>query len=178
MNFNERKSIPLEKSLSMTFETIYLTHKDSLYRFLYRYTRDEQLSIDLVQDTFVKFHKYQDQFDVTRASLKTYLFKIGYQLMINKLKRRAKWQSLLPFLIKKEAIFTSDSVEKMTIQWALKQLPEKQRAVILLIYYHDMTQQDVASILDIPVGTVKSRLATAIKRLRHLLEGENDEITP
>ncbi|WP_273852955.1 RNA polymerase sigma factor [Guptibacillus spartinae] len=178
MNFNEHNSIPLEKSLSMTFETIYLTHKDSLYRFLYRYTRDEQLSIDLVQDTFVKFHKFQDRYDVTRASLKTYLFKIGYQLMINKLKRRAKWQSLLPFLVKKEAVFPSDTVEKMTIQWALKQLPEKQRAVILLIYYHDMTQQDVASILDIPVGTVKSRLATAIKRLRHLLEGENDEITP
>ncbi|MFP3489274.1 RNA polymerase sigma factor, partial [Staphylococcus sp. SIMBA_130] len=93
MNFNERESIPFETSLAMTFETIYLTHKDSLYRFLFRYTRDEQLSIDLVQDTFVKFHKYQDRYHVTRASLKTYLFKIGYQLMINKIKRREKWQT-------------------------------------------------------------------------------------
>ncbi|PFG11948.1 RNA polymerase sigma factor [Bacillus sp. es.036] len=177
MNFNERESIPFEKSLAMTFETIYLTHKDSLYRFLFRYTRDEQFSIDLVQDTFVKFHKYQDRYDVTRASLKTYLLKIGYQLMINKIKRRAKWQTLLPFLIKKEEFSFNDSVEKMTIQWAIKQLPEKQRAVILLIYYHDMTQEDTANILDIPVGTVKSRLSTAIKRLRDLLEGHYDEFT-
>ncbi|MGB7998925.1 MAG: RNA polymerase sigma factor [Anaerobacillus sp.] len=177
MSFKESQSFPLEQSLSMTFETIYLTHKDSLYRFLYRYTRDEQLCIDLVQDTFVKFHKFQDRYDVTRASLKTYLFKIGYQLMINKMKRRAKWQTILPFLVKKEEIFSCDSVEKMTIQWAIGKLPEKQRAVILLIYYHDMTQKETADVLEIPVGTVKSRLSTAIKRLRELLEGPIDEIT-
>lgn len=177
MNFNEREFNPLEKALSMTFETIYLTHKDSLYRFLYRYTRDEQLSIDLVQDTFVKFHKFQDRYDVTRASLKTYLFKIGYQLMINKMKRREKWQTLLPFLVKKEESFSDCTVEKITIQLAIKQLSEKQRAVILLIYYHDMTQEDTANILNIPIGTVKSRLSTAVKCLRDLLEGQNDEIT-
>ncbi|MFK3960144.1 RNA polymerase sigma factor [Guptibacillus hwajinpoensis] len=177
MSFKESESHSVEQPVSMTFETIYLTHKDPLYRFLYRYTRDEQLCIDLVQDTFVKFHKYQDRYDVTRSSLKTYLFKIGYQLMINKIKRRKKWQALLPFLVRREDTFAFDSTVRMTIQSAIQQLPEKHRAVILLIYYHDMTQEDTASILDIPVGTVKSRLSTAIKRLRDLLEGQNDEIT-
>lgn len=177
MSFKESDDYSFEATVSMTFETIYLMYKDPLYRFIYRYTRDEQLSIDIVQDTFVKFHKYQHRYDVTRASLKTYLFKIGYQLMINKSKRRKKWQSLLPFLVKGEESFSSDTVEKMAIQWAIKELSEKHRAVILLIYYHDMTQEETANVLDIPVGTVKSRLSTAIKRLRDLLEGQNDEIT-
>ncbi|GAF64799.1 putative RNA polymerase [Bacillus sp. TS-2] len=49
-------------------------------------------------------------------------------------------------------------------------LPEKQRAVIILAYYHDLSQEDISSILSIPKGTVKSRLHTAILRLKELLK--------
>jgi RNA polymerase sigma-70 factor, ECF subfamily len=113
---------------------IYLLFKDPLYVFLYRYTRDEQLSIDLVQDTFIKFQKYVKVFDGEKSSIKTYLFRMGYQLAINKLKRSQRMQTLFPFLFPHVKRF-SDNVEgKLTVEWAIRQLPEKMQAVIILSY--------------------------------------------
>lgn len=85
--------------------------------------------------------------------------------MINKLNRRKRWQTLLPFLvpIQKKTLQAEDT---LVIQQAISNLPDKQRAVILLAYYEDLQQEEIAIILDIPVGTVKSRLYHAIKGLK------------
>ncbi len=64
--------------------------------------------------------------------------------------------------------------EKLTIQEAILQLSEKQRAVILLVYYHDLPQEEIAQILSIPLGTVKSRLHNAIKTLKEELKEDFD----
>lgn len=156
-------------------EDIYLAYKDHLYRFLYRYTADSQLSIDLVQDTFIKFQKYAARFDVGKASIKTYLYQMAYQLMINKLNRRKRFQTYLPFLFSQQNRDPVSVEDRLTIQLAIRQLPDKQRSVILLAYYHDMEQKEIAEILQIPVGTVKSRLHTAIAKLKELMEVHDDE---
>lgn len=152
-------------------EQIYTLLKPSLYSFVYRYTRDEQLSIDIVQDSFVKLHRYKHHFDPSKGKLKSYLFQTAYRLMITKLNRRKKWQTFLPFLtpIVKEEV---DHADRLTVRDAVARLPYKQRGVILLFYYHDMTYEDIAGILDIPKGTVKSRLHKAIQRLKDELGGE------
>ncbi|ETI70402.1 RNA polymerase sigma factor [Neobacillus vireti] len=155
-------------------EGIYTLLKQSLYSFIFRYTRDEQLSIDIVQDTFVKLQRYKHNYNPRNGKLKSYLFQIAYRLMITKLNRRKKWRGLLPFLtpIQTEEFHHSD---RMTIREAIAKLPELQRAVILLFYYHDMPQEEIAKILEIPTGTVKSRLHTAINRLKEELEGDENE---
>lgn len=60
--------------------------------------------------------------------------------------------------------------EKLWVQQAIADLPDKQRAIILLVYYEDLPQNEIASILDIPIGTVKSRLHTAMNTLKNNLE--------
>lgn len=155
-------------------EGIYTLLKQSLYSFIFRYTRDEQLSIDIVQDTFVKLQRYKHHYNPRNGKLKSYLFQIAYRLMITRLNRRKKWRSLLPFLtpIQSEEFHHS---ERMTIREAIAKLPEIQRAVVLLFYYHDLPLEEIAKILEIPIGTVKSRLHTAIKRLKEELEGDENE---
>lgn len=54
-------------------------------------------------------------------------------------------------------------------------VPEDQRAVLILYYYHDMQQKEIAQILGIPVGTVKSRLHAGMKKLKQLLEVDDIE---
>src|SRR5699024_9607586 len=100
-----------------------------------------------------------------------------YRLMVTKLNRRKKWRQFLPYLVptKNESL---PSADRMTVQDAISNLPEKQRAVVLLFYYHDMTQDQVAEVLNIPVGTVKSRLSASIDRLREDLEGINNDSRP
>ncbi len=153
---------------------IYNLLKQPLYSFIFRYTRDEQLSIDIVQDSFVKLQRYKHYYDPSKGKLKPYLFQIAYRLMIAKLNRRKKLRTYLPFLtpITKEEFHHAD---RMTIREAVVKLPDIQRAVILLFYYHDMTQKDMAEILDIPIGTVKSRLHKAIQRLKEEWERDDDE---
>ena len=151
-------------------EGIYLLFKAPLYSFIFRYTRDEQLSIDVVQDSFINLQQYKHYFNPTKGRLKSYLFQIGYRIMIRKINRRKKLSSIFPFLtpIANETFHHAD---RITIRDAVAKLPELQRAVILLAYYHDMTRKEIAEILQIPIGTVKSRLYTAMKSLKEELEG-------
>lgn len=153
---------------------IYTLLKQPLYSFIFRYTRDEQLSIDIVQDSFVKLQRYKHHYDPSKGKVKSYLFQTAYRLMITKLNRRKKLRTYLPFLIpiKREEFHHAD---RMTIREAVTKLPDIQRAVILLSYYHDMTQKEIADILGIPLGTVKSRLHKAIQRLKAEWEEDDDE---
>ncbi|WP_412759216.1 RNA polymerase sigma factor [Neobacillus mesonae] len=152
-------------------DQIYTLLKPSLYSFIFRYTRDEQLSIDTVQDSFLKLQRYKHHYNPSSGKLKSYMFQIAYRLMITKLNRRKKWRAFLPFLspITKEEFHHAD---RITIRDAVAKLPEIHRAVILLFYYHDMKHEEIARILDIPKGTVKSRLHRAIQLLKEELGGD------
>ncbi|WP_370875120.1 RNA polymerase sigma factor [Cytobacillus purgationiresistens] len=157
------------------FGKLYTLIKPSLYAFLFRYTRDEQGSADLVQDTFVKLHRYKNHFQSSKGHATTYIFQMAYHLMITKINRRKKAMKFIPFLVPqpKETIVSHE--ERITIREALLKLPGEHRALILLSYYHDMPQKEIAEIIDIPIGTVKSRLHHILKTLRKLLEDDEDE---
>ncbi|WIY60639.1 RNA polymerase sigma factor [Bacillus arachidis] len=155
-------------------EKLYVLIKPALYTFLYRFNRDEQLSIDLVQDTFLMLERKKYMYEIEKGKIKTYLFQIGYRLMINKLNRRKKWRSLLPFLVPIQEGKISQE-DRLTVRDAILKVPEDQRAVLILYYYHDMQQKEIAQILGIPVGTVKSRLHAGMKKLKQLLEVDDIE---
>ncbi|MFA1822031.1 RNA polymerase sigma factor [Virgibacillus oceani] len=153
-----------------SIEALFITYKTPIYEFVYRYCQDQQLSIDIVQDTFVRFYKYQKHYDKEKSSIKTYLFRMAYQLMINRLKKRSRMKKLLPFLYQQQQQQRLSHEDILSVQAAIQQLTEEQRAVVLLTYYHDLAQRDISKILAIPVGTVKSRLHVALKKLKDLLE--------
>lgn len=153
---------------------IYNVLRKPIYSFIFRYSQDEQLSIDIVQDTFMKLQHYKHDYDPKKGKIKPYLFQIAYRLMITKINRRRKWRSLLPFFspIQTE---TFDQTDKIAIREAIAKLPNIQRAVILLFYYHDLPQKEISKILDIPKGTVKSRLHMAVKNLKKEMEVDGNE---
>ncbi|WP_336045909.1 RNA polymerase sigma factor [Solibacillus ferritrahens] len=149
------------EALGVLYERLH----EPLYCFLFRYTKEEQISIDTVHDAFEILQKKHQHYNASIGTVKSYLFQIAYRHLINKLNRRKRWQTLLPFLvpIPKKALQTDD---KLMIQQAIAKLPDKQRAVILLAYYEDLPLEEIALILSIPTGTVKSRLHKAIQVLK------------
>jgi RNA polymerase sigma-70 factor, ECF subfamily len=155
-------------------DSLYQMMKQPLYSFIFRYTRDEQFSIDIVQDTFMKLQDHKERFDPEKGRLKSYLFQIAYRLMINKLNRRKRMRSLLPFLVPQPKA-EMHGIDRMTVRDAVSKLPDIDRAVVLLFYYHDASQAEIAHILEIPLGTVKSRLHRAMKQLKIELEGYHGE---
>ena len=93
--------------------------------------------------------------------------------MINKLNRRKSGVRFCRFSADPGKEFSHE--DRLTVREAILKVPEEQRAVLILSYYHDMQQKEIAEILNIPIGTVKSRLHNGIKKLKQLLEVDEIE---
>ena len=142
---------------------------------LRRYARalagDRAAADDLVQDTLeralAKFHLWKRGTD-----LRAWLFTIMHNVYVNKLRARRELSSLddealeLPVRAAHDAVLEARDLER-----ALRRLPAKQREVLLLVVLEDMTYEQAARTLEVPIGTVMSRLSRAREKLRGMMEG-------
>ena len=147
----------------------------ALRRYARALTRDADVADDLVQDilerALVKFHLWQPGSD-----LRAWLFTIMHNVFINQL-RAGAGTVIMP--LDDETVqpairaTQSDRLEVLDLQIALSRLPEEQREVLLLVGLEQMTYDEAAGVLGIPIGTVMSRLSRARERLRALLAGSS-----
>ena len=170
----EEKMCAWQNGDEEAFTSLYEALSPSLYAFVFRYTREEPFSLDIVHDAFEQLCKAKNDYDVRKGTVKSYVFQIAYRQMVNKLNRRKRLRRFLPFLVpQREYNFSYE--EKTVVQEAISKLSEKHRAVILLTYYENLTQQEIAQVLQIEVGTVKSRLHRAKQQLKRWLEEDEDD---
>ena len=159
-----------------------------LYSFLCRLTQSRQEADDLYQDTFLKLIELGESPDFDRNP-KSYLLTIAVQIWKNR-RRKYAWRQRITGV----CISVEDSVldipsgeysaeeqmisreEKMLVRRAVDKLPYRYRLPILLFYMEEMKITDISRVLDIPQGTVKSRLHKAKKLLEKELEVIFDEI--
>jgi RNA polymerase sigma factor (sigma-70 family) len=144
---------------------------------LRRYARamlgDRVAADDLVQDTleraWVRFAQWR-----TGSDLRAWLFGIMHNLRVDQLRRG----SLQTHSLDDDAgeIPTrptqSDRLEVLDLESALRQLPDDQREVLLLVALEEMSYAEVAAALGIPIGTVMSRLSRGRERLRQIINGQ------
>lgn len=131
---------------------------------------------DLVQQTFLRVYRYRDRY-VTRAKFTTFLFLLARQVWIDELRRRKRHERLVCGLAAepRKEFAASEAADAsaaggLDLDRALASLPEGLRLVVELGVYQDLPYADVAEILGIPVGTVKSRMFNALAKLRGFLE--------
>lgn len=154
------------------FSTLVRRHQQPLMNFFSRcgvYTDAE----DLVQQTFVRLYRYRDRY-TARAKLTTFLYLLARQVWIDELRRRQRRDRLIQKLAAQLEPATGKDPgpgdEHLYIAAALAKLPVGLREVVVLGVYQELPYQEVASILKIPVGTVKSRMFNALRMLRRMLE--------
>jgi RNA polymerase sigma-70 factor (ECF subfamily) len=164
------------------FEDATMPYLDALYNTAYRMTRNSEDAEDLIQETYLKAYKYYDKFQ-EGTNLKAWLFKIMKNTFINAYRKRQQVPPETDFgeiegsfesLVSEEVIRSiKDPEEELVagvldedIQSALEELPEDFRMVVLLADLEGFSYKEIAGILDVPVGTVMSRLY----RGRRLLE--------
>ena len=161
-----------------------MPYLDALYNTAARMTRNAQDAEDLVQETYLKAYKYYDKFE-EGTNLKAWLFKILKNTFINSY-RRAQLQPPQSDFADIEESFESQISEEVSgqipnpeqellenvldedVQRAIDQLPQDYRMVVLLADLEGFSYKEISEILEIPVGTVMSRLY----RGRRLLETE------
>jgi len=160
-----------------------LPHADALHTFAYHHTYDETDASDLVQDTYLKAYKFIDKYE-QGSNAKAWLFKILRNSYINqhrKRKRRPRQVDFedvntyrdsdnekgLGYFDLREEIF--DEMLGDEVSMAMEQLPEDFKTVIILCDIEDFSYEEISKIIDIPIGTVRSRLYRARNALKEKL---------
>ena len=146
-------------------------HYPRIYRLLYHLTRNADVAQDLTQQTFVKAWQAVASFR-NHSLISTWLYRIAWNEFLH-WQRDTKETTSLSAIEWLPDTPQSDTLLSMDIAKALSQLTEELRGVFLLYYVQDLGVSEIAEVIGIPSGTVKSRLFTARQRLRELLrEGD------
>ena len=158
---------------------LYERYQRTLFGYLRQLTPDYGLAEELLQDTLVAVWKSAQSFE-GRSSVQTWLIGIARRQAHNTLRQRkllfvdeSELEGLVSTDIEPEdCIFAS--VARDELVEAFKQLAPAYREVLALIFVEELTYQETARILDVPLGTVKSRLSNARRVLRILLDAREE----
>jgi RNA polymerase sigma-70 factor (ECF subfamily) len=165
------------------FEKEFMPLINSLYNFAYRLTLDEDDANDLVQETYLKAYRFFDSYE-QGTNAKAWLFRILKNSFINDFRKKSKQPSKVDYQ-EVESFYNSEDVdENITVDLrvesiqemigdevanALNSLAVDFRTIIILCDLEGFTYEEMAKILDIPIGTVRSRLHRARNLLKEKL---------
>ena len=173
-----------KKQKEEVFEQEFLPHINSMYNFAYRLTFEEDDAKDLVQDTYLKAFRFIDSFE-RGTNAKAWLFRILKNSFINDFRKKSKQPAKVDYN-EVESYYNSEDVDETittdlrveTVQHmigdevtnALNALDVDFRTVIILCDLEGFTYEEMAKILNIPIGTVRSRLHRARNLLKDRLK--------
>jgi RNA polymerase sigma-70 factor, ECF subfamily len=180
-------SVYKERGDRRAFDELVHRYEQELYNYLRRYLGDEQMAEDTFQLTFLQVHLKCDQFESGRR-VRPWLYAVATNQAIDvqrrnrrhrmvSLDRRAGGEeedesALVDLLGGKESSpadhFATDQ-QNEEVRRCVDDLPETLRRVVMLVYYQGLKYREAADVLCIPVGTVKSRLHAAIRKLNESL---------
>ncbi len=171
------ESAPARIDDDFMLEVIQANEK-SLFRFVFSLVRDDSLAHDVIQSAFIKL--MQNGGEVEPAAIRSWLFRVAYNLAIERkrkqsLERRhmekiAAWhgcQRSKP-LIPNEQLIVDE--RRLEVTDAIERLPESQRTIVRLRIYDGLKFIEIAEQLNVPLGTVLTRMRTAMAKLKKAVE--------
>jgi len=160
-------------------------YQNYVYRLCFLVMRNEQDAEDMAQESLIRACRALPRFEIRAGiSFEAWLYRIAVNCCRSRMRR--KWVQVLPWSsLGREAVAsTEDRPERRVIEEeqrnevlkAVNSLNERHRLVIILRYYADLSNEEIAAVLNIPSGTVRSRLHTARQRLKVLLADQRENI--
>jgi RNA polymerase sigma-70 factor (ECF subfamily) len=153
---------------------LYREHGPSLYRLASRSLGDRGLAEEMVQETFVRAWRAAERFDPLSGSVRTWLFAICRNLLVDAARARAVRPPLASPGDVTDRPATTDALDAIVSSWqvdeAMRELSPEHRHAVDAVLVRDRPYQEVADELGLPVGTVKSRVYYALRALRDNLE--------
>jgi len=154
------------------FAILFEQYKHLVYKTAYLMLGESTEAEDALQEIFVQVYRSLSGFDPGRAAFTTWLYRITFNYCLNQ--RRKKRPFTLPLEDISPALRSefpgAQLAEEEIVQQAIEKLTDKQRAVVILRYFWDLPYAEIAQILDVPLGTVKSRIDLALKTLRRVMQ--------
>ncbi len=190
----DRESIPDKDLLSAviegdldSFDVLVDRYKNRLMNFVFRFVKDYDVSEDIVQETFLRvFRKRRDYKAI--ANFSTWIFTIAGNLAKSELRRRKRWRFLsidaanegeksfeLPDTGRKPDRNAAIRMFDESIQEAIDSLKDKYKEALILRDIEGLSYQQIAEIMEVPVGTVKSRVNRARMKLQKKLKSHTPD---
>ena len=163
----------------VSYNTLVNRYKDRLFNVLNRMLSSEDEAQDLLQDTFLRVWQHKMSYDF-RFAFSTWIYTIALNLARNELRRRKKIKffDIFDFVEKlpaKEEKVENNSALKNLLDTEIKRLPEKYKTAFLLRDVDNLSYEEIAQVLSVPLGTVKSRVNRARAILRNRLKPRMEE---
>jgi RNA polymerase sigma-70 factor (ECF subfamily) len=157
------------------FDVIYHRYIRSIFGLALQRLRDRERAEDAVQEMFAAVWRSAGSYRPERGPAAPWLYAIARNAIVDRLRSRDELPVEPPDVISAEP-GPAERAETSFVSWrvhrALETLPEREREVVELAYWSGLSQSEVASFLDIPLGTVKTRTRSALAHLADVLEGE------
>ena len=163
---------------AQAFEIIYERHANAAFSLAYRMTGRRGAAEDVVQEAFLSLWRSGARYDRTRGSVRTWVLGIVHNRAIDALRRnlrhdtrRASDEGIEERFEAKERtdLQAAHSEEAAEVRSALKALPEEQSKAIELAYFGGFSHSEIATMLEMPIGTVKGRIRLGLEKLRDQL---------
>jgi RNA polymerase sigma-70 factor (ECF subfamily) len=166
------------------FRALYDRYGRLVYSATYRVLRDAHLAEDMVQEVFLRLWRKPDSYAPSRGRFATWLTSVSRNRAVDEVRsrnRRYRHETASPEEQEREVPATEADDPALTAEMAdqrrlilaaLANLPDEQRSTIELAYFGGYTQQEIAQMLDQPLGTVKTRIRLGMQKLRAALTPE------
>jgi len=168
----------LQGGRDSALETLLGRYQKPLYSFAFRMLGSRENAEDAFQETFIRVHRRRMTFR-KGARFRPWLYQICLNVCRDQLRRKKARREVQ---LCEEAVGADTalspqerlerSLQREKVRTAILDLPQKQRDVLVLSQYHDLSHEEIAEVLNIPVGTVKSRKHTALRSLAKRLQKE------
>jgi len=169
----QQRTFATEPGPSLSFEVVFRTHHDFVWRNARRLGCSDEWVEDAVQEVFLVVERKLPEFE-GRSSIRTWLFAITYRVVQRLQRDRRRYARHLGELAQargESAVAPPAEARRALIQ-LLSRLDETKRIVFILIELEGMSSREVANLLDVPTGTIDSRLRAARQQLARMIEQE------
>ncbi|HLT19033.1 MAG TPA: sigma-70 family RNA polymerase sigma factor [Thermomicrobiales bacterium] len=163
-------------------EALYTRYARVVYSFAMRIVMDPMLAEEVLQEVFVRTWRQADRFQRSRGNFASWLLSITHNLAIDEVRKRQRRPQKSDAVDVSDALFglvdEATNVEeaaeaadlRIRIRTAMVTLPEAQREAIELAFFAGLSQREISAHLDVPLGTIKTRMRLGLKKLRQELE--------
>lgn len=173
VNYNEAELVAaLVAGNTKALEKLYKSYSAALFGIISKTVKQEDAAEDILQETFLKIWNSIGQYDSGRGRLFTWMARLAKNKAIDHLRSRGEINSLknddlADFTIEVNQLYQIQyNPEFIGLKQLLSALSPEQTKIIDLVYFQGYTQAEVAEMLNIPVGTIKTRIRAAIKTMR------------
>jgi RNA polymerase sigma factor (sigma-70 family) len=161
----------LRQKDNQAFSYLYENYSGALYGVIKQIVADAELSNDVMQETFVNIWRRIDTYDEARGRLFTWMLNIARNAAIDKTRSKGFQQGQKQVALDGDIIQPSvrPGIDDFGLKKLILKLKDEQRLLIDLSYFQGYTHEQIATALHIPLGTVKTRIRSALTQLRALM---------